>query len=89
MYRDRGGRGSKPDIGPLDRKRINDALDRQLERSSRSTPKGLVTKEKERLSAPSTSSLTLPPPSDSRDLRPASLSKNKRSDGELLHFEFR
>eukprot|EP00268_Persea_americana_P047678 TRINITY_DN498_c0_g1_i3.p1 TRINITY_DN498_c0_g1~~TRINITY_DN498_c0_g1_i3.p1 ORF type:complete len:290 (+),score=43.97 TRINITY_DN498_c0_g1_i3:306-1175(+) len=83
MYRDRGGRGSKPDIGPLDRKRITDALDKQLERSSRSNSKGPITKDKERVTAPSTSSSTkLPPQSDHRDMRPASLSKNKCSDEE-------
>ena len=90
MYRDRGGRGSKPDIGPLDRKRITDALDKQLERSSRSNSKGPITKDKERVTAPSTSSSTkLPPQSDHRDMRPASLSKNKCSDGEFFFFRSR
>ncbi|KAA8520415.1 hypothetical protein F0562_014671 [Nyssa sinensis] len=61
MYRDRGGGGgsSKSEIvgGPLDRKRINDALDKHLEKSSPSTSRGLNnnSKDKERLSMPSTS----------------------------------
>lgn len=40
MYRDRGGGPSKGGGGgrePLDRKRINDALDKQLEKASPST----------------------------------------------------
>ncbi|XP_026660569.2 casein kinase II subunit beta-1-like isoform X2 [Phoenix dactylifera] len=55
MYRDRGASGSKPEIGTLDRKRINDALDKHLEKSSPSTSRGLNGREKERLSVPSTS----------------------------------
>ncbi|KAM7261111.1 hypothetical protein ACFE04_026586 [Oxalis oulophora] len=60
MHRDRGGGGG----GPLDRKRINDALDKHLEKSSPSTSsKGLIMnkdKDKERLmmSVPSTSTTT-------------------------------
>ncbi|CAN4099493.1 unnamed protein product [Withania somnifera] len=54
MYRDRGGGSSKSELvgGPLDRKRINDALDKQLEKSSASTSRAL--KEK---TVPSTSAL--------------------------------
>ncbi|KAI7988276.1 Alpha-1,3/1,6-mannosyltransferase ALG2 [Camellia lanceoleosa] len=37
MYRERGGGGSRSEMGPVDRKRINDALDKHLERSSPST----------------------------------------------------
>ncbi|XP_042955506.1 putative casein kinase II subunit beta-4 isoform X1 [Carya illinoinensis] len=86
MYRDRGGGGgsSRSEIvaGPLDRKRINDALDKHLEKSSPSTSRGgLNSKDKEKLSVPSTStgkSQQLDP----RDSRPTSLSKNKCSDEE-------
>lgn len=85
MYRDRGGGGgggsSKSEIvgGPLDRKRINDALDKHLEKSSPSTSRALSSKDKERLSVPSTS--TGKSQLDHRDTRSASLSKNKCSDG--------
>ncbi|KAL5551280.1 hypothetical protein UlMin_001456 [Ulmus minor] len=37
MYRERGFGGTKLELGSVDRKRINDALDKQLERSSPST----------------------------------------------------
>ena len=86
MYRDRGGGGGGGGIGgsskseivgaTLDRKRINDALDKHLEKTSPSTSRGLHSKEKERLSVPSTS--TGKPQLDHRS---ASLSKNKCSDG--------
>ena len=89
MYRDRvgGGGSSKSEIvgGPLDRKRINDALDKHLEKSSPSTSRALSSKDKERLSVPSTS--TGKSQLDHRDSRSAaaaaaaSLSKNKCSDG--------
>ncbi|GAV71497.1 CK_II_beta domain-containing protein [Cephalotus follicularis] len=87
MYRDRGGGASKSEIvgGPLDRKRINDALDKQLEKSSPSTSRGLHnnnnnnSKEKDRLSVqPSTST----PKLQQLDPRSASLSKTKCSDEE-------
>ncbi|KAK9267013.1 hypothetical protein L1049_027312 [Liquidambar formosana] len=80
MYRDRGVVGSKSEIGAVDRRRINDALDKHLERSSPSTSKGLNGKDKERLAAQSI--LTGKPPPDQRDSRSASLSKNKCSDGK-------
>lgn len=83
MYRDRGVNGSKPEASALDRKRINNVLDRHLERASSSTTKGLNGKEKERLP------LTLPAAGkrpDHRDQHP-SLSKNKCSEG-LLPFYF-
>lgn len=82
MYRDRGGGGgggsSKSEV--VDRRRIiNDALDKQLEKSSPSTSRS---KDKERIPIPSTSagkSSHL----DHRDPRPAtSLSKSKCSDEE-------
>ncbi|XP_042495066.1 casein kinase II subunit beta-1-like [Macadamia integrifolia] len=78
MYR--GGVGSKTEIGPIDRKRINDALDKVLEKSSPSTSKGLNGKDRDRLSVPSTSAGK--PPPDHRDTRSSSLAKNKLSDEE-------
>ncbi|XP_028094242.1 putative casein kinase II subunit beta-4 [Camellia sinensis] len=63
MYRDRGGGGGgswKSEIvgEPLDRKRMNDALDKQLQKSSPLTSRGLNSnnnsKDKERVSLPST-----------------------------------
>ncbi|KAL7243162.1 hypothetical protein ACSBR1_015558 [Camellia fascicularis] len=64
MNRDRGGGGGggswKSEIvgEPLDRKRMNDALDKQLQKSSPLTSRGLNTnnnsKDKERVSLPST-----------------------------------
>ncbi|KAG6593765.1 putative casein kinase II subunit beta-4 isoform X1 [Cucurbita moschata] len=79
MYRDRGGGGgiggsSKSEI---DRKRINDALDKHLEKTSPSTSRGLHSKEKERLSVPSTSA-----GKSQLDHRSVSLPKNKCSDAE-------
>ncbi|KAF6135477.1 hypothetical protein GIB67_015330 [Kingdonia uniflora] len=58
MYRerDRAGVGSKTEIGgPFDRKRINDALDKHLEKSSPSTSKGFNNRDnnRDRLHVPS------------------------------------
>lgn len=76
-------RGSKAEMGAVDRKRINDALDKHLERSSPSTSKGLNSKDKDRLSAQSIISSTGgKQPSDQRDSRAVSLSKNRCSDDE-------
>ncbi|KAI0500689.1 hypothetical protein KFK09_018905 [Dendrobium nobile] len=80
MYMNRIGRegvmsGSRGEIGSLDRKRINDALDKQLEKSSPSTSRGLNGKEKDRFSVPSFGG-------KQADLRSAGLSKNKCSDEE-------
>ncbi|CAI0548363.1 unnamed protein product [Linum tenue] len=80
-HRDRGGAGSvssRSELvgGPVDRKRINDALDKHLQKSSPSTSRG---KDKERLSVPSTSA-----GKSQLDSRPASLSKNKCSDGDMF-----
>ncbi|CAI0446050.1 unnamed protein product [Linum tenue] len=85
-HRDRGGAGSvssRSELvgGPLDRKRINDALDKHLEKSSPSTSRALNSKDKERLSVPSTS--TGKSQLDHRDSRVASLSKNKCSDAMM------
>ncbi|XP_057512540.1 putative casein kinase II subunit beta-4 [Actinidia eriantha] len=82
MYRDRGGGGgsSKAEIGggPLDRKRINDALDKHLEKSSPSTSRNI--KDRERVSVPSTSTVKSQQQLDRRDT--ALPSKNKCSDEE-------
>ncbi|GLT84264.1 hypothetical protein SLE2022_025050 [Rubroshorea leprosula] len=90
MYKDRGGGGggggpgssSRSEIvgGTLDRKRINDALDKHLEKSSPSTSMGLSSRDKERLSVPSTS--TGKSQFDRLHSRSASLSKAKCSDEE-------
>ena len=62
MHRERGvAAGSKAEMASIDRKRINDALDKHLERSSPSTSKGLNGKDKDRVSAQSTL-IGKPPP---------------------------
>ncbi|KAM1050249.1 hypothetical protein ACFX13_032753 [Malus domestica] len=82
MYRERGVVGSKAAevLGPsVDRKqRINDALDKQLERSSPSTSRGINGKDKPLIMAGKQ------PPSDHRDSRSASasLTKTNCSDEE-------
>ncbi|CAL9052877.1 unnamed protein product [Musa banksii] len=76
MYRDRGGCGSRVEIGAVDRKRINDALDKHLEKSSPSTSRFLNGKEKDRLSVLSTSSGKQP--------EHRLVSKNKCSNGKIL-----
>ncbi|KAA0038516.1 casein kinase II subunit beta-like isoform X2 [Cucumis melo var. makuwa] len=85
MHRDRpalGGVGtgsSKLDVTPIDRKRINDALDKQLERSSPSTSRTVINGKDNKPSAPQ--SLLMPKPlSDQRDSRSASLSKTNCSE---------
>ncbi|KAG6474861.1 hypothetical protein ZIOFF_064076 [Zingiber officinale] len=70
-----GGNGSKMEVGFLDRKRINDALDKHLEKSSPSTSRGLIVKDKDKLTLPSSASEKQPEHS--------SLSKNKGSDGKV------
>ncbi|KAF5946255.1 putative casein kinase II subunit beta-4 [Camellia sinensis] len=102
MYRDRGGGGgggagsSKSEIvgEPLDRKRINDALDKQLQKSSPSASRGLNSsnKDKDTVSLPSTSTAAGSAVAvagklqllDGRDTRPSSTpsAKNKCSDEE-------
>ena len=77
MYRERGGVGSKSEVGPVDRKRINDVLDKQLERSSPSTSRAIKGKDRSAQSL-----LASKPPHDHRDSRSASISKNSNvSDG--------
>lgn len=79
MYRERGVGGSKTtEVGPaVDRKRINDALDKQLERSSPSTSRAINGKDKPLIMGGKQ------PPSDHRDSRSAaaSLAKTNCSDG--------
>ncbi|CAL9077828.1 unnamed protein product [Musa hybrid cultivar] len=74
MYRERAGSGSKAEIGAVDRKRINDVLDKHLEKSPPSASRGLNSKEKDRMLVPSTSSGKQP--------EPRSLLKSKCSDEE-------
>ncbi|XP_073011845.1 casein kinase II subunit beta-1-like [Typha latifolia] len=82
MYRDRGRSGPKPDLGPLDRKRINEALDKHLEKSAvTSSSRGFSAKEKDRLTLASTSSGKQPDHHLDQQ-RSGSLSKNKGSDDE-------
>lgn len=79
MYKDRGVAGAKAEIGSLDRKRINDAMDKNFEKpSSSSASRGLNGKEKDRFVVPSSSAGKHPDP---RDPRSSSLSKDKCSEG--------
>ncbi|KAJ4712604.1 Casein kinase II subunit beta [Melia azedarach] len=77
MYRDRAVGGSKSEVvlGPVDRKRINDALDKQLERSSPSTSRTTI-------NGKDMSSVLMGkhPADHQRDSRSVSLSKNHVSD---------
>ncbi|OAY67823.1 Casein kinase II subunit beta' [Ananas comosus] len=78
MYKDRGVAGAKAEIGSLDRKRINDAMDKNFEKpSSSSASRGLNGKEKDRFVVPSSSAGKHPDP---RDPRSSSLSKDKCSE---------
>ncbi|GLT91165.1 hypothetical protein SLE2022_090660 [Rubroshorea leprosula] len=76
-HRERGVGGSKAEVGTVDRKRINEALDKQLERSSPSTSRAINGKDK---SVHSILAGKLPP--DHRDSRSASLPKANASDEE-------
>ncbi|KAL9246897.1 hypothetical protein vseg_020377 [Gypsophila vaccaria] len=96
MYKERGGGGSTTKVSSemVDRKRINDALDKHLERSSPSTSKGLNGKDhKERLSVASAAATATATAAHSIrgvgsggkqpvDQRSHSLSKNRCSDEE-------
>ncbi|PSR91675.1 Casein kinase II subunit beta-4 [Actinidia chinensis var. chinensis] len=77
MYRERGGGGggSRSEMGNVDRKRINDALDKHLERSSPSTSRAFSGKDKQSIFPGGK------PPADHRDSQ-SSLAENKRSDEE-------
>ena len=76
MYRERGGVGSRLEVGPVDRKRINDVLDKQLERSSPFTSRAIKAKDRSAQSV-----LTAKIPHDHRDSRSASISKNSNASG--------
>ncbi|KAL5551298.1 hypothetical protein UlMin_001474 [Ulmus minor] len=78
MHRERGIGGSKSELGTVDRKRINDALDKQLERSSPSTSRAVASKAKDKQAI----LLMGKTPVDQRDSRSASLSKTNCSDEE-------
>ncbi|XP_022958011.1 casein kinase II subunit beta-1 isoform X2 [Cucurbita maxima] len=80
MHRDRGALAgaSKLEVTPLDRKRINEALDKQLERSSPSTSRAVLNGKDKPSAAQSV--LMVKPPSDQRDSRPSSLSKTNCSE---------
>ena len=83
MYRERVIGGSKADVvvggAGVDRKRINDALDKHLERSSPSTSRPINGKDLSILSSKQLSILSSkqPPPHDHKD----PLSKANASDG--------
>ncbi|KAI4327209.1 hypothetical protein L6164_019697 [Bauhinia variegata] len=78
MYRERVGVGSKSEVGSVDRKRINEALDKQLERSSPSTSRAINGKDRSAQSL-----FSAKPPPDHRDPRSAPISKNVNAlDGE-------
>ncbi|KAK8554413.1 hypothetical protein V6N13_093408 [Hibiscus sabdariffa] len=81
VHIDRGGGSSKSELlgGPLDRKRVCDALDKHLEKSP-SSSRGLNTIDNERSSVPSAS--TGKSQFDHRDSRSAALSKAKCSGEE-------
>ncbi|XP_074269644.1 casein kinase II subunit beta-1-like [Silene latifolia] len=75
MYKERGGGSKVSEMA--DRKRINEALDKQLEKSSPSTSKGLNSNAKDsRLSAGATQSII------AGGKQPVSLPKNPCSDDE-------
>ncbi|XVE57532.1 hypothetical protein DITRI_Ditri04bG0098100 [Diplodiscus trichospermus] len=79
MYRgERVAGGSKGEVGSVDRKRINEALDKQLERSSPSTSRAINGKDKSAHSL-----LAGKHPSDHyRDSRSVSLPKGNASDAD-------
>lgn len=92
MYRDRGGVGSSKGGEMLDRKRINDALDKHLEKSSPSTSRN----KGSAVAVPSTSAAVGKhiDPRNNRSSSTLTTDKNKCSDGSffldffLLYFFF-
>jgi len=89
MYKDRLSKGEMGTTTTVDRKRINEALDKHLERSSPSTSRGLNGKDKDRVSTQSIiSGSSGKQPSDQRDSRSVSLPKNRCSDGKFILFQF-
>ncbi|WOL16687.1 casein kinase II subunit beta-1 [Canna indica] len=77
MNKDRGRSGSKMEIGAVERKRIDDALDKHLVSNSLSTSQGLNGKEKDRFRPSSISTGKQP---EDPDRRFTALSKNKWPD---------
>ncbi|KAK4262515.1 hypothetical protein QN277_028067 [Acacia crassicarpa] len=77
MYRQRGGVGSRSEVGSVDRKRINDVLDKQLERSSPSTSRVIKAKD-----SSAQSILAAKLPYDHRDSHSASVFKNPEASDE-------
>ncbi|KAK2426212.1 casein kinase 2 regulatory subunit [Trifolium repens] len=75
MYRERGSVGSKAEVASVDRKRINDVLDKQLERSSPSTSRTINGKDR-------SSSSSLLTAKDHRDPRSASITLPKNASDE-------
>ncbi|XP_071719714.1 putative casein kinase II subunit beta-4 isoform X2 [Rutidosis leptorrhynchoides] len=83
MYRDRGGSSSRSEMvggGGIDRKRINDALDKHLEKTSSPSTSRVLNinnnKEKEKLTIPSTSA------GAGKSFQQISSTKKKASDEE-------
>ncbi|KAL8144136.1 hypothetical protein V2J09_017168 [Rumex salicifolius] len=78
MYKEKGGGSSRSEVGAFDRKRINDVLDKRLERTLPSTSRGFSSKDKDRrLPTPSVSAGRMP--THGRDIAPA---KNKECSDE-------
>lgn len=80
MYRETRGSGSKLEIGTAEWKRISEAFDKHLVKSPPTVSRGVNSKDKDRLSVPSTSSGKKP--------EHRSLSKTKCSDGSISLFFF-
>lgn len=84
MYKDRGGGGSSKGGEMLDRKRINEALDKHLEKSSPSTSRN----KGSAVAVPSTSTAAGKhvDPRDNRSSSTLTANKNKLSEGTLFPF---
>ncbi|GJX18335.1 putative casein kinase II subunit beta-4 isoform X1 [Tanacetum coccineum] len=84
MYRDRGGREMPGGGGGVDRKRINEALDKHLEKTSNSSSRILNSKDKdkEKLLIASTSAAGGSKLNHLNDHRSSANSKNKASEEE-------
>jgi casein kinase II subunit beta len=80
MYRERGSVGSKAEVASVDRKRINDVLDKQLERSSPSTSRTINGKDR-------SSSSSLLTAKDHRDPRSASITLPKNASDDAFAAE--
>lgn len=80
MYRERASVGSKAEVASVDRKRINDVLDKQLERSSPSTSRTINGKDR-------SSSSSLLTAKDHRDPRSASITLPKNASDDAFAAE--